>query len=143
MPGDWHLLKNAAETLRDMLWDGRLRTVSNACGHLKEINQWKDIHNILTGLHESLLNESMVTHANTGSESDYLSWFHQQLECEDEIGKFWNLVLRYLHAYTGFYVSIRSGNFNFRNACLPILTELFLHTLMISMKNLLVRQPMI
>ena len=60
VPGDWHLLKNAAETLRDMLWDGGLRILSNACGHLKEINQWKDIHNVLTGLHESLLNESMV-----------------------------------------------------------------------------------
>ena len=31
--------------------------MSSACGQMKEINQWKDIINILTGLHKSLLDQ--------------------------------------------------------------------------------------
>ena len=39
VPGDWHLLKNAAETLRDLLWDGGLHDLAKACGHHKDICQ--------------------------------------------------------------------------------------------------------
>ena len=59
MPGDWHLLKLCSETLRDMLWDGGLHELAVACGHKKEIHQWRDIHNVLCALHESLLSESL------------------------------------------------------------------------------------
>lgn len=34
-------------------------------------------------------------------------------------------MLIYLHAYSGFYFSIRSGNWLLRNSCLKVLTELF------------------
>ena len=49
----------------------------------------------------------------------------QSAENSDEVSRFWSHILMYLHAYTGFYFSIRSGNWNLRNACLPKLTELF------------------
>ena len=39
MPGDWHLLKLAAETIRDMIWDGGLHDLAKQCGHHKEIHQ--------------------------------------------------------------------------------------------------------
>ena len=59
VPGDWHLLKCAAETLRDILWDGGLHDLGIACGHLKDICQFRDIHNMLSSLHESILHEAM------------------------------------------------------------------------------------
>ena len=34
-PGGWHLVKLAAETIRDMLWDGFfLHDLAKLCGHL-------------------------------------------------------------------------------------------------------------
>ena len=44
---------------------------------------------------------------------------------KDEISKFLAMTLRYLNAYIGYYLAIRSGNFVLRNACLSVLTELF------------------
>ena len=38
--------------------------------------------------------------------------------------RFWAIVLEYMNAYTGYYFSIRSGNWNLRNACMPKLAEL-------------------
>ena len=125
VPGDWHLLKNAAETLRDLLWDGGLHDLAKACGHHKDICQWKDIHNMLCGVHEGLLHEALSYHNGLTESKSFCEWIAERLNCGDEITSFWTSMLRYLHAYVGIYISIRSGNFGLRNACLSILTELF------------------
>lgn len=59
MPGDWHLMKLAAETLKGLLWDGGLHDIAKMCGHHKDIYQWRDIHNILLALNECLHVEFM------------------------------------------------------------------------------------
>ena len=125
VPGDWHLLKNAAETLRDLLWDGGLNELAKACGHHKDICQWKDIHNVLCGVHEGLLHEALLAYNGITSRTSFWEWIDESIKCDDEVTHFWASMLRYLHAYVGMYISIRSGNFSLRNACLPILTELF------------------
>ena len=54
IPGHWHLLKLAAETIRDLLWDGGLHDLAKECGHHKDLVQWKDVHRMLLGVHEAL-----------------------------------------------------------------------------------------
>lgn len=57
MSGDWHLMKLAAETIRDMLWESGLHDLAKLCSHHKDINQWRDVHRMLLCLHECLMNE--------------------------------------------------------------------------------------
>lgn len=62
-----------------------------------------------------------------GSCSEFWVWLDSlSVNCSsDKVSVFWAEMLKYLHAYCGFYFAIRSGNWLLRNACLQILTELF------------------
>ena len=122
VPGDWHLLKCASETLRDMLWDGGLQQLAKSCRHMKEITQWRDVHNMLTAVHEALLHEAMSTQS-IFSADELQSWI--STDNADEMSRFWTQTLYFLNAYVGYYLSIRTGNFALRNACLVPLAELF------------------
>ncbi len=126
VPGDWHLLKNAAETIKDMIWDGGLQQLSKICKHMKDIVQWRDIHNMLSSLHECLLYEA-VSEMEKCDITNIDDWISKKMAVDnlDEVSRFWAQTLRYLNAYTGYFMAIRSGNFNLRNAYLPVLTELF------------------
>ena len=127
MSGDWHLLKLAAETIRDMLWDGGLRDLAKLCGHHKEINQWRDVHHMLLAIHETLLMD-MINQWQENSDGNSFYDFHRSLMDDtnsDEVSPFWANTLDYLNAYLGYYVSVRSVNWDLRNACLPKLSELF------------------
>ena len=92
-------------------------------------SQWQDIHNILTACHEALLT-SAVNDFHTIYKGD-CDKFWQWLDSltantnTNEVCGFWAQMLKYLHAYTGFYFAIKSGNWLLRNSCLKILTELF------------------
>ena len=88
--------------------------------------QWQDIHNILVVCHESLTRAATLEYSKVGSDSrseKFWQWISKQ--STNEINKIWSQLLTYLHAYTGFYFSIRSGNWLLRNSCLKVLTELF------------------
>ena len=107
------------------MWDGGLHELAKECGIHKDICQWKDIHNMLCAVHEGLLHEALSTYNTITERSSFCEWIDENIKCDDEITQFWASMFRYLHAYVGMYISIRSGNFGFRNACLPKLTELF------------------
>ena len=128
MPGDWHLLKLASETIRDLLWDGGFQDLARSCGHFKEVKQWRDIHKILCGIHEALLSELLQQYNSDNTEYSTVNEFRRFL-CSDEnteqLSKFWASILDYLDAYTGLYFAIRSGNWFLRNSCIPKLAELF------------------
>ena len=55
VPGDWHLMKTAAEVIKYILQDGGFKQFSGKCGHKGDISQWQDIHNVLAACHEALL----------------------------------------------------------------------------------------
>lgn len=129
MPGDWHLLKLASETLRDLLWDGGLHDLAKLCQHHKEIHQWRDIHRVLSGLQESLMYQ-MVDAWEKACKKDNITWdaflkAFKDNDNKDDISKFWAGILEYLNAYIGYFFAMRSGNWHLRNACLPKLSELF------------------
>ena len=129
MPGDWHLLKLAAETLRDVLWDGGMHDLAKLCNHHKELNRWRDVHDVLLAIHECLMMELVAKWNQQGEEGQQpFEEFVDSLkdDCNsDEVSQFWAKNLDYLNAYLGYYFAIRSGNWNLRNACLPRLSELF------------------
>ena len=58
---------------------------------------------------------------------DFWEWLNKLSSSNggDQICSFWSQMLIYLHAYVGFFVAIRSGNWLLRNSCLEVLTELF------------------
>ena len=127
MIGDWHLLKLASECIKSIIWNGGLHHIGIECGHLKDVHQWRDIHNLLIGLHESLISNAINSHSENLEEFD-LSSFIQSTTAQtntDQISSFWAKILHYLNVYVGYYFAIRSGNFTLRNACLPKLAELF------------------
>ncbi len=124
-PGDWHLMKLSSEIIRDLLWDGGLHHLGKLVGHHKEIYKWKDIHNVLTSLHESLWYEASCEMKKSSFHS-FSEWVKSvKSKNKDQVSIFWVNTLEYLNAYIGFYFAIRSGNWALRNACLPKLTELF------------------
>ena len=122
VPGDWHLLKLAAETIKDMLWDGGFHDMARICGQHKEVHQWKDIHRIISGIHESLLRVALSQTMGNPLQIENLVLSLKSDKNNDEISRFWSSTFEYVHAYMGYYFSIRSGNWNLRNACLPKLT---------------------
>ena len=129
VPGDWHLLKLASETIRDMIPYGGLRDLCKMCGYHKDINQWRDIHNMILSIHE-VLSDELVQKWQQDKEMNDISFesFCDKLLAStnpDEVSRFWASTYNYLCAYMGFYFSIRSGNWQLKNTCLPKLSELF------------------
>ena len=125
MPGDWHMLKLAGETIKDMLWEGGFQDMANSCGHKKDITQWKDLHVMISAIHQAINHTIAPKLPNDGSTINaFLEKMSQDYD-KDEILNFWARTYRYVNAYMGYYFAIRSGNFDLRNACLPILGELF------------------
>ena len=81
-PGDWHFVKLAAETIRDMLWDGFFHDFAK---------------------HECLLMEiikQMDQDENSGNVDEYL---HKLTSAEhnDEINRFWANTLAFMNSYVG------------------------------------------
>ena len=105
VPGDWHIVKTSADVLKHILADGGFKVFAKQCGHKGDMTQWQDIHNILVVCHESLTRTAILEYSNLGREKTHLH-------------------IAYLHAYSAFYFSIRSGNWLLRNSCLKVLTEL-------------------
>ena len=113
-PGDWHMLKLISEIIRDLLWDGGLKQFCIKCGIESDLTQWQDIHIMLLTCYEYLLEFSVAKFQSLleNSTRDYWEWVHSaHFENNmNEIGRFWAQILVTLHFYTGFYISIRSGN---------------------------------
>ena len=113
------------ETIRNMLWEGVFQDMANSCGHKKDIPQWKDMHVMISAIHHAINHTIAPKLPNDGSTINaFLEKVSQDYE-KDEILNFWARTYRYVNAYMGYYFSIRSGNFDLRNACLRILDELF------------------
>ena len=89
-PGHWHLLKLAAETLRDLLWDGGLHDLAKECGHHKDLVQWRDVHRMLLGLHESLLYKLSDKWLKTNNEKTFDEYTDSLADDSnaDDIGQF-------------------------------------------------------
>ncbi len=124
VPGDWHLLKLASETLRDVAWNGGIKELAALCGHKKDLTQWKDIHNMLSAIYENLL----IQAKNECPEHIQLKqWIDEKTRDSsgDEICNFWIKYLNLLFPYMGYHFAIRSGNFSLRNYCLSKLGHLF------------------
>ena len=125
VPGDWHLLKCAAESIRDMLWDGGLHQLAMSCQHMKDITQWKDVHRMLSAVHEALLHE-VLSSAKINDDNDLSTWLEEKMADEqDDVLRFWAQTVYFLNAYMEYYYSIRTGSYHLRNACLPAISELF------------------
>ena len=126
--GDWHMLQLTAEILRDVLWDGGLKQLSNECGHKKLPTQWQEIHMLLLALHEVLLRKAIINYCDTIDCSvtnyhEFTKWL-QNVKSEtnmDQTSQFWARITQYLNAYVGYYFSVRSGNWLLRNSCLRAL----------------------
>lgn len=107
------------EIIKGVLWDGGLKQICNHCGIKGELVQWQDIHIMLLSTYETLLELSLDTFKATTHvvRVGYWDWI-QSLTIEsnkNEISRFWSQILIVLHLYTGFYFSIRSGNWTLRN----------------------------
>ena len=128
MIGDWHLIKLAAETIRDMLWEGGLRSIAQACGYRKEIHQWKDLHNIFCAFTENINRKALSSWVESSSNISFYSWLCLNAKDDniaDEVTKFWSQSLLYLNYYMAYYFSVRTGNWGLRNGALPKLSEMF------------------
>ena len=132
VPGDWHIMKTSAEVIKQILADGGFKIFAAKCGHKGDnITQWQDIHNVLTACHEALLtsavNDFHTIHKGEKNSDNFWEWLNNLISTtnNNEVCRFWSQMLKYLHAYTGFYFAIRSGNWSLRTSCLKILTELF------------------
>ena len=128
VPGDWHIMKTASEVLKNVLMDGGFKVLAAKCGHKGDVTQWQDIHNVLAASHEAILrsavDEFLLLDKGDTAEA-FWTWVQELPGSNDQVACFWSKMLVYLHAYVGFYFSIRSGNWSLRNSCLKILNELF------------------
>ena len=128
-PGDWHLLKLAAETLRGVIKDRGFSDLARDCGFKKEVYQWRDINNMLLALCESFKQESILEWEDMREDgSSYNEFFTMQEEAsyKDEVSRFWAKFDQYFHAYAAYYFAICSGNWDLRNSALPKLAEMFI-----------------
>ena len=129
VPGDWHIMKTAAEVIKYVLNDGGFKVFAAKCGHKGDISQWQDIHNILLATYEALMKSAVEEYriVDENKNKDFWEWLNQLSSSNggDQICSFWSQMLIYLHAYVGFFFAIRSGNWLLRNSCLKVLTELF------------------
>ena len=64
VPGDWHIMKIAAEVLKYVLNDGGFKVFAAKCGHKGDICQWQDIHNVLVATYEALLKSAVDEYTN-------------------------------------------------------------------------------
>ena len=59
VPGDWHIMKTAAEVIKYVLNDGGFKVFAAKCGHKEDISQWQDIHNVLLATYEALIKSAV------------------------------------------------------------------------------------
>ena len=109
--------------------DGGFKIFASKCGYKGDINQWQDLHNILTACYEALFRQAMEEFSKSDEEKKFeIFWeWVEKLRGDEhnQVCRFWAQMLVYLHAYTGFYFAVRSGNWLLRISCLKVLTELF------------------
>ena len=128
VPGDWHIMKTAAEVIKFVLNDGGFKVFAAKCGHKGDITQWQDIHNVLLATYEALIKSAVEEYRTVDKDinKDFWEWLKKLSSSNgDQVCHFWSQMLMYLHAYVGFFFAIRSGNWLLRNSCLKVLTELF------------------
>ena len=140
IPGDWHIMKNTADLLKSILLNGGFTCFASKCGHKGDITQWQDIHNVLVAVYEAMLKAAMLQYCkaksySTAAESSahdsladgFWIWIKEYPNKypQDQLSSFWCQMLMYLHAYTGFYFAVRSGNWFLRNYCLKVISELY------------------
>ena len=106
VPGDWHVMKTAAEVTKHVLQDGGFKQFSAKC---EDITQWQDIHNVLVACHEAFLKVAVEEFLAVQQECTYTSkdfWVGIENFTSKEINEvtqFWSQMLLYLQAYVGFY----------------------------------------
>ena len=103
VPGDWHVMKTAAEVIKHILQDGGFKQFSAKCGHKGDISQWQDIHNVLTACHEALLRLAMeeyqtVKQGDPYTAKEFWVWVDGLTgEGNNEVTQFWGQILTYRH----------------------------------------------
>ena len=131
VPGDWHLLKLTAELIKSIIWDGGFKEMCVECGHKKELNQWQDIHIMLSALHEVLLRKCTIKYEKRypkreRNENKFWDFVAELMKTNnDEVSRFWAELLTILNTYMGLYFAIRSGNFMLRNSCIKEIALIF------------------
>ena len=125
MIGDWYCLTLASECIKSILWHGGLHQLGIECGHLKDIIQWHDIHNLLVAVHEGMLSCAMKS-----SNNDMFSMcaFIDNTSNKDKQGPGFFLLgicAALSQCICWLLFCHQGGSFALRNACLPKIAELF------------------
>ena len=134
--GDWHLMKLTAELLQDLLWDGGLKQFTERCGYKHQLYKWQELHLMLVATYEAFMRKAVRQYTSihscgescTANHSDgFWKWLQMvgSSRNQDQVSQFWATTLFYLHAYVGYYFSIRSGNWLLRNSCLKLIAPMF------------------
>ena len=127
IPGDWHLMKNFAEMLRDIIIDGGFKEFLGkmGVGRPEGVFSWQDLNLYLLAIHESL-HTKLLLESGASNKTELDEWI-RETSCTDgdEVTQFWTQYLSFLDLYVGYYFSIRSGNWHLRNACLKQMIDLF------------------
>ena len=106
VPGDWHILKTASEVIKHVLQNGGFGEFAKVCGHKGEISQWKDIHNIIIALYESLLYDSVqnFTASHLACEQNHEMFWKTVEEftktSTSEVCRFWSQMMIYIYMHT-------------------------------------------
>ena len=76
----------------------------------------------LTACYEALFRQAIKEFSKTNKEKKsetFQDWVKNLCAGEhNQVCRFWAQILIYLHAYTGFYFAVHSGNWLLRNSCL-------------------------
>ena len=103
VPGDWHIMKTAAEVVKYVLSDGGFKVFAAKCGHKGDITQWQDIHNVLTACHEALVKAAVEEYKKGDASRDFWVWVESLTgDSNNDVTRFWSQMLIYLHAYADF-----------------------------------------
>jgi hypothetical protein len=126
VPGDWHLMKTLAETIKAVTWDGGLKQLAVKCGHRADIYQWQDIHLLLAALHETLWLKFLKDNNCHGlTDVEELMTALMDKGNMNDISRFWTQILHYLNVYMSLFFAIRTGNWHLRNTAVKQAMPIF------------------
>ena len=78
------------EMIKSIIWNGGMHQLGIECGHLNDIVQWKDIHDVLISIHEARLSSAIKSTRDVQFDLDsYLSRMSADSN-NDDVARFWS-----------------------------------------------------